>query len=231
MSVKSRVWVRKITEKEIVNEKAKNLMDEGFNCQSNGRLDKDYMKWRWQPQDCDIPRNQWESMLCLLMGGVKDPKKVYEVRGRKITKERGNYCFKFEDYKCTVEFYVSHFLVHESKDKGSSRWRGADILVFNTAHWWSHSKTKAGKITTKKAIESILDSTLQGPFNELYRHGHHGLIRPASGIERSDTGRSAGSSPPTPISADWWRTIGVEAPLQRCHICVASKPKKRQILD
>jgi len=55
---------------------------------------------------------------------------------------------------------VSHFLVHESKarvgqkrrptlridaiDHGSSRWRGADILVFNTAHWWSHHKTKAG---------------------------------------------------------------------------------------
>lgn len=43
-----------------------------------------------------INRNQWESMLCLLMGAVKDPKKVYETRGRKITKERGNYCFVFE---------------------------------------------------------------------------------------------------------------------------------------
>ena len=32
------------------------LIDEGFNCQGNGRLDKDYMKWRWQPQDCEIPR-------------------------------------------------------------------------------------------------------------------------------------------------------------------------------
>lgn len=32
------------------------LIDEGFNCQGNGRKDKDYMKWRWQPQDCDIPR-------------------------------------------------------------------------------------------------------------------------------------------------------------------------------
>lgn len=96
------------------------FIDEGFNCQANGRADKDYMKWRWQPQDCDIPRfnatkmlelirgkrvvfvgdsinrNQWESMLCLLMGAVKDPKKVYETRGRKITKERGNYCFVFE---------------------------------------------------------------------------------------------------------------------------------------
>ncbi|KAF8006666.1 hypothetical protein BT93_K0851 [Corymbia citriodora subsp. variegata] len=160
------------------------FIDEGFDCEGNGRPDKDYMKWRWQPQDCDFPRfnatnmlelirgkrlvfvgdsinrNQWESMLCLLMGGVQDPKRVYETRGRKITKEKGNYSFRFVDYKCTVEFYVTHFLVHESKarlgkkriktlridtmDRGSSRWRGADILVFNTAHWWSHYKTKAG---------------------------------------------------------------------------------------
>ncbi|MCE0481765.1 Protein trichome birefringence-like 6 [Datura stramonium] len=160
-------------------------IDEGFSCETNGRLDKNYMKWRWQPQDCDIPRfnatqmlelirgkrlvfvgdsinrNQWESMLCLLMGAIKDPRKVYETRGRRITKEKGNYCFKFVDYQCTVEYYVTHFLVHEGKarigskrvqtlridtiDKGSSRWRGADILVFNTAHWWSHHKTKAGK--------------------------------------------------------------------------------------
>ncbi|WJX45648.1 Protein trichome birefringence-like 6 [Trifolium repens] len=72
--------------------------------------------------------------------------------------------FGFEDYQCTVEYYVSHFLVHESKarvgqkrrptlridaiDHGSSRWRGADILVFNTAHWWSHYKTKAGGIVS-----------------------------------------------------------------------------------
>ncbi|KAL8138963.1 hypothetical protein V2J09_004964 [Rumex salicifolius] len=172
------------------------FIDEGFNCKGNGRLDNDYMKWRWQPQDCDIPRldvakymglidrfnatkmleairgkrlvfvgdsinrNQWESMLCMLMGALKDPKKVYETHGRKITKERGSYSFRFVDYQCTVEFYVTHFLVHESKarignkrvptlridsiDRGSSRWRGADVLIFNTANWWSHSKTKAG---------------------------------------------------------------------------------------
>lgn len=32
------------------------FIDEGFNCQGNGRVDKDYMKWKWQPQDCDIAR-------------------------------------------------------------------------------------------------------------------------------------------------------------------------------
>ncbi|KAK7284578.1 hypothetical protein RJT34_19326 [Clitoria ternatea] len=160
------------------------FIDEGFDCEGNGRLDSNYSKWRWQPKGCDLPRfnatkmlelirgkrlvfvgdsinrNQWESMLCMLLGAIKDPKRVYETHGRKITKEKGNYSFRFLDYQCTVEYYVSHFLVHESKarvgqkrrptlridaiDHGSSRWRGADILVFNTAHWWSHSKTKAG---------------------------------------------------------------------------------------
>lgn len=32
------------------------FVDEGFNCEANGRPDKDYMKWRWQPEDCSIPR-------------------------------------------------------------------------------------------------------------------------------------------------------------------------------
>ncbi|KHN19212.1 hypothetical protein glysoja_041564 [Glycine soja] len=160
------------------------FIDEGFDCEGNGRLNRSYTKWRWQPKGCDLPRfnatkmlelirgkrlvfvgdsinrNQWESMLCMLLGAIKDPTRVYESRGRKITKEKGNYSFRFLDYQCTVEYYVSHFLVHESKarigqkrrstlridaiDHGSSRWRGADIVVFNTAHWWSHSKTQAG---------------------------------------------------------------------------------------
>ncbi|KAK7396970.1 hypothetical protein VNO78_18134 [Psophocarpus tetragonolobus] len=160
------------------------FIDEGFDCEGNGRLDRKYSKWRWQPRGCDLPRfnaskmlelirgkrlvfvgdsinrNQWESMLCMLLGAIKDPTRVYETHGRKITKEKGNYSFKFLDYQCTVEYYVSHFLVHESKarigqrrrptlridaiDHGSSRWRGADIVIFNTAHWWSHSKTQAG---------------------------------------------------------------------------------------
>ncbi|KAL1216208.1 Protein trichome birefringence-like 6 [Cardamine amara subsp. amara] len=160
------------------------FIDEGFGCQSNGRLDLNYMKWRWEPQDCDAPRfnatkmlemirgkrlvfvgdsinrNQWESMLCMLFQAVKDPKRVYETHNRRITKEKGNYSFRFLDYKCTVEFYVTHFLVREGRarigrkrretlridamDRTSSRWKGANVLVFNTAHWWSHYKTKSG---------------------------------------------------------------------------------------
>ena len=32
------------------------FIDEAFNCEANGKPNLDYMKWRWQPRDCDLPR-------------------------------------------------------------------------------------------------------------------------------------------------------------------------------
>lgn len=52
-----------------------------------------------------INRNQWESLLCLLMGAVKDPTKVYETRGRRITKTRGVYSYRF-----VVRIYAPRFI-------------------------------------------------------------------------------------------------------------------------
>ncbi|KAK6159061.1 hypothetical protein DH2020_006375 [Rehmannia glutinosa] len=161
-------------------------VDEAFDCQNNGRPDSDYLKWRWKPDECHLPRfnatdflvrlrgkklmlvgdsmnrNQFESLLCLLREGVPDKSKMYEIHGYKITKGRGYFVFKFEDYNCTVEFVRSHFLVREGVrinaqgnsnptlsidriDKTARRWQGADILVFNTGHWWTHGKTSRGK--------------------------------------------------------------------------------------
>ncbi|CAK9134260.1 unnamed protein product [Ilex paraguariensis] len=107
----------------------------GFNCLANRRKDKGYLKWRWKPKSCEIPRfdvlavldmlrgrrvvfvgdslsrTQWESMICLLMTGVEDKKSVYEVNGNKITKQIRYLGVRFSSFNFTVEFYRSVFLV------------------------------------------------------------------------------------------------------------------------
>ncbi|KAK6159062.1 hypothetical protein DH2020_006376 [Rehmannia glutinosa] len=115
-------------------------VDEAFDCQNNGRPDSDYLKWRWKPDECHLPRFNATDFL---------------------------------DYNCTVEFVRSHFLVREGVrinaqgnsnptlsidkiDKTARRWQGADILVFNTGHWWTHGKTSRVKTIIKNMALYIL---------------------------------------------------------------------------
>ncbi|KAE8723409.1 Protein trichome berefringence-like 7 [Hibiscus syriacus] len=111
------------------------FVEQGFNCLGNGRKDKDYLKWRWKPKDCDIrrfnvrnvlemlrdkrivfvgdsmSRTQWESLICLLMTGVEDKKSVYEVNGNRITKRIRFLGVRFASFNFTIEFFRSVFLV------------------------------------------------------------------------------------------------------------------------
>ncbi|XP_027077960.1 protein trichome berefringence-like 7 [Coffea arabica] len=114
------------------------FVEQGFNCLENGRMDKEYLKWRWKPKNCDIPRfnvmsilemfrnrrivfvgdsmsrTQWESLICMLMTGVEDKRSVYEVNGSKITKQIRFLGVRFSSFNFTIEFYRSVFLVQHS---------------------------------------------------------------------------------------------------------------------
>lgn len=109
--------------------------ERGFNCLANGRKDNGYTKWRWKPQNCDIPRfsagaileklrgkrvvfvgdslgrTQWESLICLLMTGVEDKRSVYEVNGHEITKQITFLSVRFSSFNLSIDFYRSVFLV------------------------------------------------------------------------------------------------------------------------
>ncbi|KAL2569801.1 hypothetical protein AAZV13_18G149900 [Glycine max] len=43
-------------------------------------------------------RNQFESILCILREGLHNKSRMYEVHEHKITKGRGFFVFKFENY-------------------------------------------------------------------------------------------------------------------------------------
>ncbi|XP_052199467.1 protein trichome birefringence-like 36 [Diospyros lotus] len=138
-------------------------------CQKNGRPDSEYEKWKWQPHSCSIPRfdaleflgkmrrkrimlvgdsimrNQWESLVCLVQSVVPTARKTVTYHGPTMA-------FHALDYETTIEFCWAPFLVELKKAPGNRRvlhldsieenakyWKGSDVLVFDSAHWWTHS--------------------------------------------------------------------------------------------
>ncbi|MED6180681.1 Transducin beta-like protein 2 [Stylosanthes scabra] len=148
------------------------LIDRDFDCHRNGRPDSHYVKWKWKPNGCHIPslnasdflerlrgqrlvfvgdslnRNMWESLVCILRQSINNKKRVFEISGK-------------TEFKKKVDFVMSPFIVQESTFKGKNgtfetlrldlmdqttkRYKDADIIVFNTGHWWTHEKTSKGE--------------------------------------------------------------------------------------
>uniref|UniRef100_A0A2C9V802 Uncharacterized protein n=1 Tax=Manihot esculenta TaxID=3983 RepID=A0A2C9V802_MANES len=137
------------------------FLDPGFRCRQCGRKDVEYLKWRWKPEGCEIPRfnasdllersrngrivfagdsivrNQWESFLCMLSQGVLNTSTIYEERGQPITKHKGFLSMRFSEHNLTVEYYRVPFLVVVGRPPLDSSTDVKMTVKVDQLHWFS----------------------------------------------------------------------------------------------
>ncbi|KAL5716567.1 hypothetical protein ACHQM5_018237 [Ranunculus cassubicifolius] len=146
------------------------FIEKEFDCLRNGRMDRWYLKFKWKPSACELPRfdgrnflkrlkgktimfvgdslslNQWQSLTCMLHIAVPRAKYTLYRTGDIST-------FAFPDYGVKVVLVRNAFLVDMVNENGHSVlrldsisstkiWLNADVLIFNTWHWWLHHGRK-----------------------------------------------------------------------------------------
>lgn len=143
------------------------FIDPEFDCLKYGRTDTQYLKYSWVPDNCPMPRfdgmefvrrwrgkrimfvgdslslNQWNSLSCMIHASAPQAKYTV-IRGAILSS------VTFEEYRLSLLLYHTTYLVDIVKEpigrvlklnsiQGGNAWRGMDVLVFNTWHWWTHT--------------------------------------------------------------------------------------------
>ncbi|KAJ0941826.1 putative PMR5 domain, PC-Esterase, protein trichome birefringence-like 34 [Helianthus annuus] len=160
-------------------------LEENFACQTYGRKDSKYLQWRWQPMAAtslerlrgkrllfvgdSLNRNQWNSMICMLHSSIPGVKRAGGgLKGHLHT-------FRASDYNISIDFYWAPMLVESNGDnpknhhagdyrivgikaieKHARHWVDADILIFNSYHWW-----RVPEVKLLKSGGSLLYDTIQ----------------------------------------------------------------------
>ncbi|RHN82438.1 putative PMR5 domain, PC-Esterase [Medicago truncatula] len=161
---------------------------QGFNCLRNGRPDQDYLKYRWKPFACDLPRfdgvkfletyrgkkimfvgdsisdNMWQSLACLLHIAVPESNYTFT----RLTKHLS--IFRFLAYEVSIVWVKDGYLVDTVRDREKGRiikldsvssrykWNG-DVLIFNTYHWWFHTGETPIHFQVGNEIMKDMDNT------------------------------------------------------------------------
>ncbi|KAE8689849.1 Protein trichome birefringence-like 40 [Hibiscus syriacus] len=142
------------------------FIDPEFDCLKHGRPDKQFLKYAWKPDACSLPRfngvsflgkwrgkkimfvgdslslNMWESLACMIHASVPTAKTTI------VRRDPLSFVI-FEGYGVTLYIYRTPYLVdivrervgavlHLNSINGGNAWRGMDVLVFNSWHWWTH---------------------------------------------------------------------------------------------
>ncbi|CAN6169814.1 unnamed protein product, partial [Urochloa humidicola] len=132
-----------------------------FDCRRNGRPDDAYLKFRWSPANCPLPRfdgldflrrwrgktvmfvgdslsmNQWVSLVCMLHAAAGGSGGTAPVRAT-LTSGEPVSSVRFEDYNLVVALYHTTFLVDVVREEGVGRVLKLDSMRNATAWLGAH---------------------------------------------------------------------------------------------